>query len=120
MILMPEFEQALARFQRLQRDWDGQGGEAVDAQTADAAQRIVTALGRTPRLVTPIPGGGVYLEWSNRDRSRELQIDVLGANRYGYLFVDGDDLADWREGDELSFDEMVRTAQRHLKALEAR
>lgn len=89
--------QRIARFSELKPDWDSYGAKVPTPQALDAAARYLKILVGTyapfagdramPFWVSPLPNGGVQLEW--RGPEAELEIEVDPEGRLGYLLQEG-------------------------------
>ena len=69
----------------LPHNWDSYGSPPPTAIAVNRAIRVVLEITSDvfllPRVV-PVPGGGVQLEWSFRERELEIEIDDKGSVEY--------------------------------------
>ena len=87
-------------------DWDSYGGATPSAKSIQAARNLLLLLhtrldsslgGRVnPSHISPLPVGGVQLEWDGA--SKDLEVEVGPDGRLAYLHVD-------RTGDERQYSE---------------
>jgi hypothetical protein len=107
--------QRIAGFAALEPDWDSYGGkptapEAIRA-TASVVQLVVSAFEpfvgekATPFWVSPLPNGGVQIEW--RSEKADLEIEVGPRGDLGYLFRAGHGSgATYEENDNASLEDV--------------
>jgi len=85
----------LSAFAALDHDWDSYGAVPPTASAIEMAQSFLEMLTGhhashlgchlAPDIVTPIPGGGIQMDWwGNRV---EVELDVNAEGRIGYLLI---------------------------------
>lgn len=79
------FEQELERLQQLaqlKQGWDGNGAMPLSpvavAHAALKAYSVLSAYGKAPSFIAPIPDGGVQVEWDSGTSALELTIGQDG------------------------------------------
>jgi hypothetical protein len=107
----------ISGFADLEPDWDSYGGKTPTLEAIDAAQRLLTTISRdrralagaerlVPSWVSPLPSGGVQIDWNGP--SAELEVDVDPSGRIGYLLQHGHgDLATYEEADDVAPDQVL-------------
>ncbi len=100
---------AIAKLARLQDNWDGYGSSKIQPKVLATAFRLVLEVQieepPTPHI-SPVPGGGIQLEWQTS--TRELELEILPDGSIEFLTVlEGNDV----EEDCLPLDQ-VGEAQR--------
>ena len=78
--------QAILNFRALSNDWDGAGSPPVAPAVVATAIEVLRRFGTVVEPMShasPVPGGGVQLEWYLRDRY--LEIEVLPNGSLAYL-----------------------------------
>ena len=83
---------AIAKLKELPDNWDGYGSPAIQSAALTAGFRLVLAI-KTEKQpiphVSPVPGGGIQLEWQTPNR--ELELEILPNGSVEYLTVTKDD-----------------------------
>jgi hypothetical protein len=92
---LSESLRTLAALQYLRTGWDGENAASISASAIAEARRIITTticsyplLDRSlrPHSITPVPNGGVQIEWRTEGRLVELEVDTDG--QISLLFAD--------------------------------
>jgi len=80
----------LSELRQLKDNWDGYSSPAIESRVLEQAGRVLSALEveDAPSLsISPVPGGGVQLEW--QCAGRELEIEILPDCTLQFLAVFG-------------------------------
>ena len=122
-LLTPQFRDDLASvherisgFAALEPDWDSYGAERPSANAIRTAHQVLDDLvilyaGRfggkaLPFWASPLPSGGVQLEW--RAAASELEVEVRSNGRLAFLLQKGHGSdAEYEEGDEASLEDVA-------------
>lgn len=85
---------AIAKLARLPDDWDGYGSSKIQPKALGTACDLVLAIQveepPTPHI-SPVPGGGIQLEWQTS--TRELELEILPDGSIEFLTVlEGNDM----------------------------
>jgi hypothetical protein len=117
-------EERLQRLRRLEADWDDEGGRAPSALAIKTASQVIRAAERlkgsqsteaTPYDVSPVPSGGVMLEW--RSDTTVLQLEVGCDGKFGYLLVEGQGASrKFTERENVASNEMIDLLGRVLSS----
>ena len=110
---------------KLPNNWDGEDAEAPTARAIAAADYLVAAVaeGRErrgfrrvpPTTSSPIPDGGVQLEWRGVNARIDVQANPDGS--YGFLVKWGSgSAARYEEADEASLDSILERIDHVLDA----
>jgi hypothetical protein len=101
----------IARFATLEADWDGHGARIptqVALRTAgELVRHVFSALaGTVPSWISPLPSGGVQIDWNGT--TAELEVDVDPSGTLGYLLTRGQGAsATYDEGDDTTADAVL-------------
>lgn len=116
--------QQLDAMKGLGEDWDSYGAAAPTAVALKRARRLIQDAERTagakhaaasPYDVSPLPDGGVAIEW--RGRGVTLQLGVGPRGQYGYLMiVDGPEGRRFTEDEDIPPSKVVELVERVLRA----
>ena len=83
---------SLLPFVDMSNDWDGYGSPAPSRQVVATCLAILKSLAidepPLPRI-QPVPGGGIQLEWSERDKF--LEVEILPNSNVQFLAIPGPD-----------------------------
>lgn len=115
--------QRIAEFSALETDWDSYGGKPPTARALDTAARslrflvgfLAPIVGKRalPFWVSPLPSGGVQLEWRSPAAGLEVEIDSRGNLAYLYQSGHGPN-AEYEEGEDVSLPKVVALLGRGL------
>jgi hypothetical protein len=86
---------SLAELARLREDWDSYGSKPIQAPAVETAIRLLLQIAREEPAkphISPVPGGGVQIEWHTPERA--LEIEVLPDGGVEYLAVEGEKLTE--------------------------
>lgn len=111
--------QRLADFADLAPDWDSYGGKTPTPAAIDAARRLLMTISAkratvasaerfAPSWVSPLPSGGVQIDW-NGPRA-ELEVDITPDGKIGYLLQEG-------HGRQATYEEVDDVAPARVLAL---
>jgi len=120
--LLPALKR-LVEIADLPADWDAEGADPPSAKAVAAASYLIEAAaddqerrarGRiAPTTSSPIPDGGLQLEWQGPGARIDVQANPDGS--YGYLVKWGrDDSARYEEADEAPLDIVLALIDRVL------
>ena len=110
--------QRLAGFANLEPDWDSDGAKVPHPVAIRTAQDLLTSafvawaaiVGEEralPSWVSPLPSGGVQIDWNGP--AAELEIDIDPHGRIGYLLQQGHGAhAAYDEADDVSAADALR------------
>lgn len=111
----PAAMQRLNEFAALTAGWDTYRAAPIAATAIAEARSFLSALARRfagqtdiakPFFLSPLPYGGVQIEWHRPNQEIEIEIDSDG--HFGYLLITGQgEHRTFEEGDDLSFDEAL-------------
>lgn len=122
-LLPPQFRDDLASvherisgFAALERDWDSYGAERPSANAIRTAQQVLDDLvilharrfgdKVLPFWASPLPSGGVQLEW--RATTAELELEVDSQGRLAFLLQKGHGAnAEYKESDDASLEDVA-------------
>ena len=122
-VLTPQFRDDLASvrqrisgFADLEPNWDSYGADSPSAEAIQAAQLYLDDLvdlyaGRfaekvLPFWASPLPSGGVQLEW--RAPRAELEVEVDSNGRLAFLLQKGHGAAaEYQEGEDASLEDVA-------------
>jgi len=85
----------LNRVANLPENWDSYGSPSVAVELLSNAENFLDALNAEdihPPFVAPVSGGGIQFEWQNK--ARELEIEFVQSNVFGYLKIIDDEPID--------------------------
>jgi len=85
----------LDRIMALPENWDYYGSPSIPAVLYSNAENFLRSLeveDIEPPFVVPVSGGGIQFEWQNK--TRELEIEFVQSNVFGYLKIIGDEPVD--------------------------
>ena len=85
----------LDRIMSLPENWDNYGSPSIPEVLYENAENFLRSLeieDIEPPFVAPVSGGGIQFEWQNK--ARELEIEFVRANVFGYLKIIGDEPVD--------------------------
>ena len=124
-LLNPQFRDDLASvherisgFAALEPDWDSYGAERPSANAIRTAHQVLDNLvilyaGRfgekaLPFWASPLPSGGVQLEWRSPASELELEVEVDANGQLAFLLQRGHGAAaEYEEGDEASLEDVA-------------
>lgn len=124
-VFTPQFEENLAAVHRrisgfadLAPDWDSYGAERPSPEAIRAAQHYLDDLvdlfawrfGEKvlPFWTSPLPSGGVQLEWRATAPELELEVEVHADGRLAFLLQRGHGaVAEYQEGEDASLDDVA-------------
>lgn len=122
-LLTPQFRDNLASvherisgFAALEPDWDSYGAERPSAEAIRTAQQVLDDLvilyarrfGEKvlPFWASPLPSGGVQLEW--RAPASELEVEVDSNGKLAFLLQRGHGAAaEYQEGEDASLEDVA-------------
>ena len=85
----------LDRIMKLPDNWDSYGSPSIPEVLYKNAENFLRSLEvediEAP-FVAPVSGGGIQFEWQNK--TRELEIEFVQSNVFGYLKIIGDEPVD--------------------------
>ena len=113
--------QRIAGFAKLEPDWDSYGAAAPTPEALEVATQCLRVLVDTyaptagdkalPFWVSPLPNGGVQLEW--RGPTAELEVEIGPLGQLGFLFQVGQGAnAVYEEGDDASLSDVLLRLRR--------
>lgn len=85
----------LDRIMALPENWDSYGSPSIPEVLYKNAENFLRSLeveDIQPPFVAPVSGGGIQFEWQNK--TRELEIEFVQPNVFGYLKIIGDEPVD--------------------------
>ena len=85
----------LDRIMALPENWDYYGSPSIPEVLYSNAKNFLRSLeveDIEPPFVAPVSGGGIQFEWQNK--ARELEIEFVRSNVFGYLKIIGDEPVD--------------------------
>ena len=85
----------LNRLATLPENWDSYGSPSIPEVLYKNAENFLRSLeveDIEPPFVAPVSGGGIQFEWQNK--ARELEIEFVQPNVFGYLKIIGDEPID--------------------------
>ena len=85
----------LDRIMKLPDNWDSYGSPSIPEVLYKNAENFLISLEAEdiePPFVAPVSGGGIQFEWQNMDR--ELEIEFVQSNVFGYLKIIDDEPVD--------------------------
>ncbi len=85
----------LDRIMALPENWDSYGSPSIPEVLYKNAENFLRSLeveDIEPPFVAPVSGGGIQFEWQNK--ARELEIEFVQSNVFGYLKIIGDEPID--------------------------
>ena len=108
---------------KLTADWDGEGGEPPTAEAVAAACFLIEAVaehrqqqghvGDPPTTSSPIPDGGLQIEWRGPAARIDVQANADGS--FGYLVKwDSGSVATFEETDAASLEAVLTLLDRVL------
>lgn len=99
-VYVPHYEPKLApvfkRFEaisNLPQNWDSYGSEPPSKTALDAARKILlyffNARGEQsiPYNIVPLSGGGIQMEWKNKDKAIEIEVEIGPNLAFSYLQI---------------------------------
>jgi hypothetical protein len=103
--------EVLETFRELPADWDSYGALPITATALRQATEFLTAFQESPRVdrsslevvpyvISPLPNGGVQIEW--RKRSGSLEIEIQPDGSFAALVEHVSDSPRYSESDRLS------------------
>jgi hypothetical protein len=122
-LLTPQFKDDLASvherisgFAALEPDWDSYGAERPSASAIRTARQVLDDLvilyarqfgdKVLPFWASPLPSGGVQLEW--RASTAELEVEIDSKGRLAFLLQKGQGAdAEFKEGDDVSLQDVA-------------
>ena len=116
--------QQLATLELLSEDWDGYGAVPPTTVALKEARRLIRDVQRgattqipeaSPYDVSPVPSGGIAIEW--RGRSETLQLEVGPGGQLGYLLiVNGSDGRQFAEEENVPPIQVAKLLQQVLRS----
>jgi len=85
----------LDRIMALPENWDSYGSPSIPEVLYKNAENFLRSLeveDIEPPFIAPVSGGGIQFEWQNK--TRELEIEFVQSNVFGYLKIIGDEPVD--------------------------
>lgn len=82
---------AIANLSTLPDNWDGQGSPRISASVATKGLEVIELLGSTAETLShasPVPGGGIQLEWYLGGKYLEIEVRPDGSLEY-FIEVNG-------------------------------
>ena len=105
----------VADLSRLEDDWDSYGSVPLSSVAVSAAQNLLTLFAQNYRVppsailpfhISPIPGGGIQLEW--HFEKSELEVNVGSDGTFSYLLVQSEGgVETYQEADDIDSAQII-------------
>jgi hypothetical protein len=79
---MPSTAEKLRSFLKLEPNWDSYDGLRIKSAAVYAADSLTSRVEEEPIAISPLPDGGVFLEWDN------IEVEVSARGNFSYFLVD--------------------------------